>query len=563
MPTGPLTSLRCATPRKFPARVLDFVTRHAELPSLEVVERRRADDGFVKYLFESPLGGRVEAVRIPLFDTKYVVCVSSQVGCALACDFCATGRMGFQRNLQTWEILEQVRHDPRRGRTAASRAWSSWGWASRCSTTRGPPRGADPLPPGRVRHLRPGHHLLHRGLGAGHSPLRPRGPSLPARVQRDLRHSREARPGDAGGADPSVARAGGGDPRVHASSGSERAMVAYVCIRGFNMGREDAEALRDAFEGIPIKLDLIDVTDPTGRYQPPTPRSSRGFATTCRSSEPRSPGATRAARTSARPAGRSRPRPTVERMVSTLRVKPRPRAIFLASSFQAGWQSPPPDSFLLRQSHETQPAGGPFPWRSPRGLPDPSPGETSDRPHRKSLERTTPAITREAPWFAFNASAAPAAPGRSDLRTQRASCSGPTSRGSIFGLDVGASLSRTEGGLHAHPEDAALLRQVFERLRERRRGIRPLLRARRRAGRGALRRGRRARRPRRLGVPRPGGGAGGGARLGYLAGAGGARCGLAGADRARRMGRWWVGTPTRCASRRSAPRCWSGSSVRC
>ncbi|HZX43991.1 MAG TPA: rRNA methyltransferase, partial [Myxococcaceae bacterium] len=89
--------------------VRDAVLARAELPSLTVVERRRAEDGFVKYLFESPLGGRVEAVRIPLFDTKYVVCVSSQVGCALACDFCATGRMGFQRNLLTWEILDQVR----------------------------------------------------------------------------------------------------------------------------------------------------------------------------------------------------------------------------------------------------------------------------------------------------------------------------------------------------------------------------------------------------------------------------------------------------------------------
>src|SRR5207248_113495 len=55
----------------------------AELPALEILERRRADDGFVKYLFRSPLGGDFEAVRIPLFDTKYVVCISSQVGCAL------------------------------------------------------------------------------------------------------------------------------------------------------------------------------------------------------------------------------------------------------------------------------------------------------------------------------------------------------------------------------------------------------------------------------------------------------------------------------------------------
>ena len=41
-------------------------------------------------------------------DPKYVVCVSSQVGCAMACEFCATGRMGFRGNLAAWEIVDQV-----------------------------------------------------------------------------------------------------------------------------------------------------------------------------------------------------------------------------------------------------------------------------------------------------------------------------------------------------------------------------------------------------------------------------------------------------------------------
>lgn len=76
---------------------------------LSVLDRRKAADGFVKYLFRSPLGGELEAVRIPIFDTKHVVCISSQIGCALGCAFCATGRMGFRRNLETWEMVEQVR----------------------------------------------------------------------------------------------------------------------------------------------------------------------------------------------------------------------------------------------------------------------------------------------------------------------------------------------------------------------------------------------------------------------------------------------------------------------
>ncbi|MFN7133199.1 MAG: radical SAM protein, partial [Myxococcales bacterium] len=88
--------------------VLDLA-QTGEIARLEVVERRKALDGFVKYLFRSPRGGEFEAVRIPIFDEKHVVCISSQVGCALACDFCQTGRLGFKRNLATWEMVEQIR----------------------------------------------------------------------------------------------------------------------------------------------------------------------------------------------------------------------------------------------------------------------------------------------------------------------------------------------------------------------------------------------------------------------------------------------------------------------
>src|SRR5204862_650842 len=76
-------------------------------------------DGFTKYLFRGDGAEPFETVRIPLLhrpgDEKYVVCVSSQVGCALGCVFCATGRMGFQRHLATWELVDQVmrvRADP-------------------------------------------------------------------------------------------------------------------------------------------------------------------------------------------------------------------------------------------------------------------------------------------------------------------------------------------------------------------------------------------------------------------------------------------------------------------
>ena len=81
------------------------------VPALEVVaERASKIDPFVKYALRTADDHVVETVRIPLErEGRFSVCVSSQVGCALGCTFCATGRLGLLRNLETWEIVEQVR----------------------------------------------------------------------------------------------------------------------------------------------------------------------------------------------------------------------------------------------------------------------------------------------------------------------------------------------------------------------------------------------------------------------------------------------------------------------
>lgn len=69
--------------------------------------RVQAPDGTIKYLLQLADGQIIETVGIPT-DKRLTVCVSSQVGCPMACDFCATGKGGFQRNLQSHEIIDQV-----------------------------------------------------------------------------------------------------------------------------------------------------------------------------------------------------------------------------------------------------------------------------------------------------------------------------------------------------------------------------------------------------------------------------------------------------------------------
>lgn len=78
------------------------------VPALHVVVRRVSDGGdTVKYLFELNDGKRIETVLM-LYPDRVTVCISSQVGCAMGCGFCATGQAGFGRHLTVGEIVEQV-----------------------------------------------------------------------------------------------------------------------------------------------------------------------------------------------------------------------------------------------------------------------------------------------------------------------------------------------------------------------------------------------------------------------------------------------------------------------
>jgi 23S rRNA (adenine2503-C2)-methyltransferase len=86
----------------------ESLERDAELGALRpAAVTASPESGTRKFLWESPAGGRFESVFIPEAG-RNTVCVSSQVGCALACAFCATGRLGAVRDLEAWEIVDQV-----------------------------------------------------------------------------------------------------------------------------------------------------------------------------------------------------------------------------------------------------------------------------------------------------------------------------------------------------------------------------------------------------------------------------------------------------------------------
>jgi 23S rRNA (adenine2503-C2)-methyltransferase len=90
-----------------PAALRQDLAGRAAIAGLGVARRARSRDGSLKFAFRLHDGAAIEAVFIPA-ARRATVCVSSQVGCAVGCPFCATGAQGLERNLSTAEIVEQV-----------------------------------------------------------------------------------------------------------------------------------------------------------------------------------------------------------------------------------------------------------------------------------------------------------------------------------------------------------------------------------------------------------------------------------------------------------------------
>ena len=87
----------------------DELKKIAQISDIKIKVKQVSSDGTIKYLLEFPDGECVETVLMR-FDNRanLTACVSSQVGCAVNCSFCATGKRGFIRNLSYKEIIEQV-----------------------------------------------------------------------------------------------------------------------------------------------------------------------------------------------------------------------------------------------------------------------------------------------------------------------------------------------------------------------------------------------------------------------------------------------------------------------
>ncbi len=89
------------------APLREKLNKVASVSQIKIAGKEISTDGTVKYLLELADGEYIESVLIPT-EKRNTLCISTQVGCDLSCQFCATGQSGFKRNLSSAEIVDQV-----------------------------------------------------------------------------------------------------------------------------------------------------------------------------------------------------------------------------------------------------------------------------------------------------------------------------------------------------------------------------------------------------------------------------------------------------------------------
>ena len=255
-----------------------YLKQILEIPRLELVEKVTSPiDHFTRFLFRTWDGHLVESVRIPLEAHRYSICLSSQVGCALGCVFCATGKLGFKRNLEPWEMVDQVLQvgegadRPVTGAVFMGQGepFLNYDNVIKAAYILRDPTGAQikaenitistaGIEPNIRRFTAEGHPFrLIVSLSAATSEKRRR--IMPIEKKYPL---------------PTVIAALADYARVQKT----RATIAWVAMEGINTSEEDIQELRQLIEGIPIRLNLIEVNDPSGEYVAPVGESFRQFA---------------------------------------------------------------------------------------------------------------------------------------------------------------------------------------------------------------------------------------------------------------------------------------------
>ncbi len=275
------------TSRPVPRRVEEAIDALVDRRPIEIVERATdPSDGFVKVLFRLHDGAVAEAVRIPLEkEGRFTICLSSQAGCAMRCDFCATGRLGLTRSLAAWEIVAQflaVRAEAPGIVTGAVFQGQGEPLHNYDEVMRAAEILSDPCG-GRIAS----EAITISTVGLVPAIRRFTCERRPYRLIVSLTSAIDARrrslvPLAAVWPVAELADA----IREHQRARGGRVTIAWVVLGGINTGIDEVEALREWFADVPLRLNLIDVNDarPDG-YARATPEELAAFRDALRTLE--------------------------------------------------------------------------------------------------------------------------------------------------------------------------------------------------------------------------------------------------------------------------------------
>jgi 23S rRNA (adenine2503-C2)-methyltransferase len=258
-----------------------FLETTRELPRLHLEKQIVSDTSkFRKLVFRTADGLAIECVLIPLYRSgAFSICLSSQIGCRMRCSYCATGRMSAQRDLETWEIVDQfvqARAIVRReGGRVTGAVFMGMGEPFLnydrvlaaaellCFPVEAAIR-AEAITVStvglvtQIERYTSENRRFRLSISLGAATDEKRKLLMPVAARTPVAEIMEA-------------------ARLHARARHARVMLSYVCIGGVNVSEDDARALGGLIRDTPVRLDLIDVDDPTGRYFPPTSDELNGF----------------------------------------------------------------------------------------------------------------------------------------------------------------------------------------------------------------------------------------------------------------------------------------------
>ena len=261
--------------RPVPARVAAAVTELVDRQKIEIVDRAiDPADGFVKYLFRMNDGRYVPlpefvnvrqyldamANRAILRGTSFRKLWVPQAGCAMGCDFCATGRLGLARSLEAWEIVAQfvaVREETAGSVTGAVFQGQGEPLHNYAAVMKAAEILAHPCG-GRISS----EAITISTVGLVPAIHRYATERQPYRLIVSLTSAIDERRRallPAAGAWP--VRELADAVRAYQRAAGGRVTIAWVVLGGINTGRDEVDAIRELFDGVPLRLNLIDVND--------------------------------------------------------------------------------------------------------------------------------------------------------------------------------------------------------------------------------------------------------------------------------------------------------------